>query len=63
MKGLDMTPSTDPNIYDEDSVFNRLLSPDKPKRRISSSQRLSNIFAEAPAKAETINVSDFLPQI
>jgi len=56
-----MTQVKPPDIYDENSVFNRVLdasnTPDKP----AHSERLAAVFKEAPTPPETINVIDFLP--
>ena len=57
-----MTPTSDPETYDENSIFNRLLSGQPTTRKPSPSARLAAIFAEAPAAAEVIDVADFLPR-
>ena len=56
-----MTPTADPKIYDEDSVFNRLFSQERPPRRPTKAERMARIFADAPSNESAIKVSDFLP--
>ena len=47
--------------YDENCVFNRLLSETPKTSGASPAQRLERIFETTKAPDETINVADFLP--
>jgi len=57
-----MTQILHPDLYDEDSVFNKVLAMKNEPRRPTAPERLEAIFAEAPVPEETINVMDFLPR-
>lgn len=50
------------SIYDENSVFNRLLQEKKPKHRQSSVRTFEGIFSDCAAPSQVISVHDFLPQ-
>lgn len=56
-----MTPTTDPTIYDEDSVFNTLFAAEKKPRTPTKAERMAQIFAEANTPEAPISVEDFLP--
>lgn len=56
-----MTATTDPKVYDENSVFNRLFAEETREARPSKGERLASIFANVEAQAEPIRVQDFLP--
>jgi len=57
-----MTPSADPNIYDEDSVFRKLFAEDKKPRPPTKAERMARIFEDVPIREPVIKVSDFLPR-
>jgi len=62
-----MTLKLDPDIYDEDSVFNQLFAAETKPRRPTQADRMARIFAEAletesPTNEIDIKVSDFLPR-
>ena len=56
-----MRSMTSADIYDENSVFNKFLSDEKPVRKPTESERLAKVFADAPHAAGPIDVADFLP--
>ena len=57
-----MTPSTPPDLHSEDSVFRKLFSDEKKPRKITKSERLERVFADAVSTEGPVNVSDFLPR-
>jgi len=58
-----MSGPTPPDIYDENSVFRRLLSETKKPNRPTQRDRLERIFSQAPSQSGPLQVRDFLPQI
>lgn len=56
-----MNPSTSHDIYSEDSVFRKLFSDEKKPRKMTKTERMARVFAEAKSTEPPIKVSDFLP--
>lgn len=56
-----MTPKANPEIYDENSVFNRLFAEKPQDPKPNPANRIERVFAEVEAPVEVINVADFLP--
>ena len=57
-----MTLPTPPDIHSEDSVFRKLFSDEKKPRKVTKTERMERVFADAVSMEGPINISDFLPR-
>lgn len=56
-----MTPKKAPDIHSEDSVFRRLFSDETKPSKMTQTDRMADIFTDAPTREPAIKASDFLP--